>query len=434
MPDDAELLREYVHCGSEEAFRLLVELHAGLVHGAALRVVRNDSVAEEVTQAVFIILARKAPSLPRKTVLAGWLYRTTRFVAMEAVRRERRRLEHEERMTQMKDSDEGASVWEQIAPELDEALSRLGKTDRDAVVLRFLEQRSFVEVATALSITEAAAKMRVGRALAKLRAALARCGTVVSAAALLAALSAHGASAVPVGLTTSVMGSALAPCGAAGSSVSGLVKGALIVMAWNKAKIGATAIILVLLLSGGGVAVWKWQSQTRGATSGSGTRVVMQTFEPMAGEWEGTVTLTSDGRVMTDNQPCSMTVTTQQGGRACQIELRMRLIPGREPTVQHYSHTLNEQGDGLFTTSDPASGRGDGECQVTESFYNPALGEWRAAMRFPRSGERGLMEGSWERRGNTLIVRSHDQFYSARGTNHAYADLQLTRRISANAP
>ncbi len=433
MPDDAELLREYVHRGSDEAFRHLVELHAGMVHGAALRVVRNDSVAEEVTQAVFIILARKAPSLPRKTVLAGWLYRTTRFVAMEAVRRERRRLEREERMTHMNDSDKGASVWEQIAPELDEALSGLGKTDRDAVVLRFLEQRTFVEVATALSISEAAAKMRVGRALEKLRAALAQCGTVVPAAALLAALSAHGASAAPVGLTTSVMASALAQCGAAESSVATLVKGALIVMAWNKAKIGAVAVVILLLLSGSGVAVWKWQSQTHATKVASDTRVVMRTFEPMAGEWEGTVTLTSDGSMMTENQPCSMTVTTQQGGRACQIELRMRLIPGREPTVQHYSHTLNEQGDGLFTTSDPASGRGDGDCQFTESFNNPATGEWRAAMRFPLSGERGLMEGSWERRGTTLIVRSHDQFYNPRGTNHAYADLQLTRRISANA-
>ncbi len=433
MPDDAELLREYVESGSDEAFRGLVEKHAGIVHGAALRVVHDKSMAEEVTQAAFIILARKAPSLRPKTVLAGWLYRTARFVAMEAVRRERRRLEREERMTPMNDSNDGASVWEQIAPELDEALGRLGKADRDAVVLRFLEQRSFAEVATALSITEPAAKMRVGRALGKLRGALVQRGTVVSAAALLAALSAHGASAAPVGLTTSVMASALAECGAAESSVATLVKGALIVMAWNKAKIGAVAVVILLLLGGSGVAVWKWQSQTRAAISASDTRVVMQTFEPMAGEWEGTVTLTSDGSVMTENQPCSMTVTTQQGGRACQIELRMRLIPGREPVVQHYSHTLNEQGDGLFTTSDPASGRGDGDCQVTESFNNPATGEWRAAMRFPLSGERGLMEGSWERRGNTLIVRSHDQFYNPRGTNHAYADLQLTRRISANA-
>jgi hypothetical protein len=158
----------------------------------------------------------------------------------------------------------------------------------------------------------------------------------------------------------------------------------------------------------------------------------MQTFEPMAGEWEGTVSLTRDGHILTDEQPCSMSVTTQQGGRACEIELRMQLTPGERPLVQHYAHKLNERGDGLFTLSDPASGRGDGECQVTESFHDPAVGEWRAAMRFPLPDRRGLMEGSWSRRGDKLVIRSHDEFYAARGSSHAYAELQLRRRVGAS--
>lgn len=91
MPNDGELLREFVEGGSEEAFRILVERHTGMVHGAALRVVHDESVAEEVTQAVFIILARKARSLTHKPVLAGWLYRTAHFVALEALRTEKRR-------------------------------------------------------------------------------------------------------------------------------------------------------------------------------------------------------------------------------------------------------------------------------------------------------------------------------------------------------
>ena len=428
MPNDGELLREFVEGGSEEAFRILVERHTGMVHGAALRVVHDESVAEEVTQAVFIILARKGRSLTHKPVLAGWLYRTAHFVALEALRTEKRRRHHTQQFADMKDSPDAVSIWNQIAPVLEEAMSRLRATDRDAVVLRFLEQRSFAEVAGALAITEAAAKMRVGRALEELRAALTRCGVVVPAAVLLAALSTHGASAAPAALMTSVIASVLTQPGAVKSSITGLVKGALTIMAWNKAKVVGVAAVMVLVLSGG-AAVWHWQRQARASAP-----ITLRTFEPMAGDWEGTVSLTRDGAVLTDKQPCSMSVTTQQGGRACQIELRMRLTPGSDPVVQHYAHTLNERGDGLFTISDPASGRGDGECQVTESVHNPAAGEWRAAMRFPFPGQRGVMEGSWERRGDTLVIRSHDEFFGSRGSSHAFAGLQLRPRVGASAP
>lgn len=429
MPDDRDVLREYVERGSEEAFRTLVKRHASMVHGTALRVLRNESMAEEVTQAVFIILARKASSLTPKTVLAGWLYRTAHFVALESLRTETRRRQRDHDFAEMKDESHALSVWNQIAPILEDAMKRLSETDRDAVVLRFLEQRSFADVASALSISEGAAKMRVGRALEKLRSALARRGVLVPAAALLAALSTQNATAAPTALMTTVTASALAQPGGAPSSLTALVKGALTLMFWNKAKICLTAVILMLLVSGGAVAIWKWKSSSHSTT----TIVTMQTFEPMAGDWEGTISLRRDSANPIEPQPCSMTVTTSEGGRACDIELRMRMAPDADPVVQHYAHKLNMRGDGLFTISDPASGRGDGECQVTESFYNPASGEWRAAMRFPFPGNRGVMEGSWQRRGETLIVQSHDQFFGPGGPSNAYAELQLRRRLGASA-
>ncbi len=428
MRNDAELLREYVERSSEEAFRSLVERHSGMVHGVAMRIARNEPYAEEITQAVFIILARKAAALRLRTVIAGWLYRTARFVALEAMRRERRRLEHEERLMQIEDKDEGSSVWEQVAPRLDEALESLGKTDREAVVLRFLEQRSFAEVALALSTTEAAAKMRVGRALDKLRSVLAQCGVAVPPAALLAALTTHGARAAPTTLVASVTASALAHAGTVESSISGLAKGALMLMTWNKVKIGAVAVVLMLLLGGGGFALWKRQSRNPASAP-----LVLRSFEPMTGEWEGTFTLTRDGNVIIDSQPCSMSVTTQQGGRVCEIELRTSRAPGTEPMIQHYAHTINEQGNRLFTVSDPASGRGDGECEITQSFHDPAAKQWRAAMRFPLPGGRGVMNGSWECRGDTLVVRSHDEFFAARGTSHVLAELQLRRQARVSA-
>lgn len=199
-------------------------------------------------------------------------------------------------------------------------------------------------------------------------------------------------------------------------------------MTWNKIKIGAVAIALLLLLGGGGVAMWKWQPRSK-----VGAPLVLRTFEPMNGEWEGTFTLTRNGAVLMDGQPCSMIVTTQQGGRVCEIELRTSMAPGAEPMIQHYSHTIKEQGNRLFTVSDPASGRGDGDGEVTESFHDPVAKHWRAAMRFPLPGNRGVMKGSWECRDDTLVVRSHDEFFGAGGSSHVLAELQLHRRARASA-
>src|SRR5437868_3250526 len=101
MSNDFEILREYVEKRSDDAFRLMVDRHSGLVHGVAFRIVHDEGLAQEVTQAVFIILTRKAEKLPRGTILAGWLYRTARFVAMEALRTEKRRQERHEDFARM---------------------------------------------------------------------------------------------------------------------------------------------------------------------------------------------------------------------------------------------------------------------------------------------------------------------------------------------
>src|SRR5437899_12205089 len=184
MSDDFDLLRAYIEDGSEEAFRKLVERHCGMVHGTAVRIVRDESLAQEVTQAVFTILARKTASLRRGTVLAGWLYRTARFVALDALRSEHRRQKYQHGFAQMNDALDSSSIWEQIAPVLEELMSHLRTADRDALVLRFLQEKSFAEVASALGTSEAAAKMRVSRALDKVRARLGRRGVVVSTTAL----------------------------------------------------------------------------------------------------------------------------------------------------------------------------------------------------------------------------------------------------------
>lgn len=95
MNDDMELVREYAARQSEPAFAALVERHINLVYSAALRQSGDAPLAEEITQAVFILLARKAETLRPDTRLSGWLYRTARYVAADALKSRRRRQHYE---------------------------------------------------------------------------------------------------------------------------------------------------------------------------------------------------------------------------------------------------------------------------------------------------------------------------------------------------
>src|SRR5512143_2699753 len=166
MNDDDQLLRQYTRERSETAFSELVTRHINLVYSAALRVVGGDShLAQDVTQIVFTDLARKAWSIPRDMVVAGWLYRHACFTAAKAVRTERRRRVREQTAVEMSTLDGHTELdWEALAPCLDEGLNQLSAADRDAIVLRFLKQQDLRAVGAALGISEDAAQKRVGRA------------------------------------------------------------------------------------------------------------------------------------------------------------------------------------------------------------------------------------------------------------------------------
>jgi RNA polymerase sigma factor (sigma-70 family) len=208
---DQKLLGEFARNRSEEAFAELVRRHIDLVHSAAVRMVCDSHLAQDVTQGVFVALAENARPLIDHAVLSGWLHRTTRNLAANVVRSEVRRRAREQESVAMHtpSSGETEDVWSEIAPELDAALGDLSEADRDAVLLRYFERKSAAETAAMLGLSEDAAQKRVGRAVERLRGLLSKRGVGVGAGSVAALLSANAVQAAPLGLVASVSTSAL---------------------------------------------------------------------------------------------------------------------------------------------------------------------------------------------------------------------------------
>jgi RNA polymerase sigma factor (sigma-70 family) len=261
--DDNALLREYAERGSGAAFAALVERHVNQVYSAALRRTGQPHLAEEITQAVFVTLAQKSRSLDRRVVLSGWLYQTAQWTALTYLRGEIRRARREEEAHMQTVANEPeAEVWRQIAPVLDDALAALNETDRHAIVLRFFDGKSMREVGAALGANESAAKMRVGRALEKLRNFFSKRGIASTAETLAGALSTHAIQPAPVALAKTITAFALAKGAAASLPTAALAKSTFIALTMKAKTIVATAVISTLILGGGaGAAYYLWHQK-----------------------------------------------------------------------------------------------------------------------------------------------------------------------------
>jgi RNA polymerase sigma factor (sigma-70 family) len=155
---DTDLLRDFVEARSERAFTELVRRRVDFVYGTALRQLAGDRHrAEDITQEVFIALARKASSLLRHPELLGWLYTTTHFAAVNTIRREQRCRRREEEVLAMTDSTDSAlspANWAHLRPVLDAAMHELSERDRQIVLLRYFDRQSFATIAATLGLTD----------------------------------------------------------------------------------------------------------------------------------------------------------------------------------------------------------------------------------------------------------------------------------------
>jgi hypothetical protein len=194
--------------------------------------------------------------------LIGWLFKTTRFTALAQVRAEVKRARQQKEFHMEKEVQSAATdkLWNQISPLLDEALAALGETDRQAVLLRFFENKSLAEVGNFLGIGEDTARKRISRALEKLHRHLSKRGVSSTTAIIAGAISANSVQAAPVALAKSVTAAAIAKGAAASGSTLTLIKGALKIMAWTKAQTAIVAGVVVLLVAGTTIVVVKKDS------------------------------------------------------------------------------------------------------------------------------------------------------------------------------
>ncbi|MCC6232452.1 MAG: sigma-70 family RNA polymerase sigma factor [Verrucomicrobiales bacterium] len=258
-PNDPELLRRYVRNQDEDAFSLLVRRHIDLVYATAVRSLGGSNAASDVTQEVFLSLARKAAWLGAEGSLAGWLHRAAVLAARQRVRTEARRMrrDHVAALAHAMDSLEPESL--PLNQDLDEALLELNDGDRRILVLRFLEQRSLREVGACLRIGEDAAQKRVAKALANLSHRLARRGYAAATAAGLAGSIQAAVIPAPPGLAAAVASHTFHAAAASAGGLSWTLAASLItpLMALTHVQTAALCLVTAALPLG-----YQWHART----------------------------------------------------------------------------------------------------------------------------------------------------------------------------
>jgi RNA polymerase sigma factor (sigma-70 family) len=266
LKTDRELLRDYAESASGPAFQSLVQRHVDLVFATALRGVSDSAIAQELTQNVFITLARKAAWLQSETSVAGWLHKTALYEVRHWWRGELRRQLREQTAaelgTTMNNED---SLLKALAGELDDGLLALSDSDRQALMLRYFEGRSHREIGTLLGAREDTVRMRINKALDRLTQFFRKRGYAVPAVATTAAALSASAKAAPDGFAAVAASSALtasSPAAATGTKLL-LIK----FMGLTKTQ---TALVCAVIAAA--PVAWEWNASRAAAEQAAATQ------------------------------------------------------------------------------------------------------------------------------------------------------------------
>ena len=257
---DWELLDQYTQKGSQEAFAQIVERYVDLVYTTCFRDLRDHHLAEDSTQAVFLVLAQKALSLRREVVLAGWLFQTARLVVRNARKQEARRKIRERRAAEMiQPTSPTGLAWEGMSPLLSDGLERLSQKDRDAILLHYYQRKTLAEVGGSMGVSEDAARMRVSRAVEKLRSFFRRKGQTMAIGAVATLLMANAVQAAPPTCGPAVVAAVCGSAGKAalaGGAAAALARATMHALWMAKLKTAAAVAAVTLLVPTAGLATY----------------------------------------------------------------------------------------------------------------------------------------------------------------------------------
>ncbi len=381
---DGELARLYADAGSEAAFAELARRYARLVYSTCLRETQDRTLAEDATQGVFLLLSQKAGALKRCETLAGWLFTAARYVARNLMKQERRRQMKELQAARETPPQNGGNAsWETIEPRLNDALEHLKPADREAILLRFMQEKSLAEVGACFGVSENTARMRVARALEKMRLHLAKAGIAVTVGALTLLLDKQSAQAIPAGVYE--MAARVGVYNATPSASNVVTNIARQAARQPARKLIARLLIGTvtgLLLLGGAANYYIFSRQS-----------VIQTeqrrlFSTLAGTWRGSLEYADDKTQVHSTYPTSVVIRSQN------------------------------QGDRLELT---ATYTGTSNVDVTTFTRNPNTGRFAI--------ENGGPQSSHNLGGDGVLTRLPDGEFAFQGTDVAH-DREVRLRIS----